>query len=102
MRRLASLRRERRSRRTALSRRWGSAVGKVHLRVALDWVGLGDGHTFGIKTHKKNIVLQYIGRGLASGISACGPMPAPAYRQGEDHVEQRPSTTRLVAFSPVG
>ena len=56
MRRLASLRRERRSRRAALSRRWGSAVGKVHPRVgldwvALDWVGLGDGHTFGINTH---------------------------------------------------
>ena len=71
---------------------------------ALGWAGLGWATVtrLALKIHTKNIVLQYIGRGLASGISACVPMPAPGYRQGEDHVEQRPSTTRLVAFSPVG
>ena len=34
------------------------------------------------KNTQKNIVLQYIGRGLASGISACVPMPAPWIQAG--------------------
>ena len=57
MRRLAWLRRERRSRRKALSRRWGVGwrQGPPPRWAGLGWVGLGDGHTFGIKdTHKKH------------------------------------------------
>ena len=71
---------------------------------ALGGTGLGWATVTGLalKIHKKHC-LQYIGRGLTPGISACVPMPATTYRQGAvDHVEQRPSTTRLVAFSPVG